>query len=220
MLPHVSRLLPHIMHHAADTKEKERQRDLQQMKETRDRSDVLESTCGELTEQLARMREQRDVLRVKAAHARFGARTQGTTLHAGASAGTGGASANESGHRSRDRLSGGHGEGGEGGSSDDGTEDTWREVRGGGWVGGWVGGMVQRGGGGLPYPYPYSIKTHPHLIFLPDFLTRWCKGLATRGVRVMRVATATATVQPTITTRTTPGGKVMVLATASHCVRI
>ena len=122
--------MSYIIHYRAlDAKEREHRRDLQQMKETRDRSDVLESTCEELTEQLARMQEQRDVLRVKAAHARFGARTQGVILHPSASAGTGGMSMNETGHQSRDHLGGKVD--GEGGSSDDGTEDTWREVGGG-----------------------------------------------------------------------------------------
>ena len=115
------------MFRATDAKERDHRRDLQQMKETRDRSDVLESTCGELTQQLARMQEQRDALRVKAAHARFGARAHGTSPGAVGGAG-GGVSSSEPGrhHRSSDHLVGNVD--GEGGSSDDGTEDTWREV--------------------------------------------------------------------------------------------
>jgi hypothetical protein len=63
---------------AQEVRDNENMRNLQCLHEATERKGLLEVTAGELKDQVGELEAQRDRLRVKAAHARFGARQEGT----------------------------------------------------------------------------------------------------------------------------------------------
>ncbi len=101
---------------AKDLKERELERDRQFLKETRDRSALLEVAVGELGQRAVWMEQQRDALKVKAAHARFGARagadsvgggTVGSGIGSGIGSGTGAGDGGGGGSRAASAVGGG-----------------------------------------------------------------------------------------------------------------
>ena len=62
---------------AQEVRDTENMRNLQCLQEATERKSLLEASAGELKDQVGELEAQRDRLRVKAAHARFGARQEG-----------------------------------------------------------------------------------------------------------------------------------------------